>query len=79
MIAGIIWISLLVVVIGVWGTWQLVQRQAWRALVAFLVLLALGSAMGIAVIAGLPALPLTSWVTRLFLPVARWLFGPTVP
>jgi hypothetical protein len=45
---------------------------------AFAILMTLGSVMSMAIAAGVMVLPWSRWVTTIFEPVAKLLFGPTV-
>lgn len=71
-----IWLGLLVGVIIAIGVPPLWQERAWKALIAFFLLVAAGTAMSAALIAGVSALPFSYWLMHLLEPVTRRLFGP---
>lgn len=70
-----------VILLGILWTLGLVslwRQRAWKAMAAFAILMTLGSVMSMALAAGVMVLPWSRWVTTIFEPVAKLLFGPTV-
>lgn len=77
-VAGIYGAGVLLGILWTAGLLALWRQRAWKALTAFVVLMVLGSVMTLALAAGLEVLPWSRWVTAIFEPLARLLFGTTV-